>query len=412
MINEIVVEGFTPHNKQKDVVDLCLDEVSKYIICVTGRQFGKTFLAMNILLKWALEDNGSISMFVAPVYSQSKKVFSELVSAIAGSGLTISINKSELFITFINGSIIYFRSGEREDSLRGYTLDYLIMDEAAYQKEAVWSLVLRPTVLVRGKKVLFISTPKGRNWFYEMANRGYSEDYPQYATYHATSFDTPYITKEELEEARLSLPENIYKQEILAEFIDDGGEVFSNLNNSCVLTSYPQKESNERYYAGLDIGRANDYTVLTILNSKGEVVKIYRERQNSWNIIVSDVVKHLKEFNARCNIEINGLGDPIFEQIKKQYPNIEPFFTSNDSKQNIIEELILTLNEDKLKLPSKELNEHLYKELSVFTYEYSPKTRKVKYGAPSPFHDDMVMSLALANDSLKRKINYGKYVIR
>jgi len=184
--NLIEVQGFTPHEKQKEVVDLCLDDTLKYIVCTTGRQFGKTFLAMNILLKWALEDNGSISMFVAPVYSQSKKVFSELVLAIADSGLTLSINKSELFITFINGSIIYFRSGEREDSLRGYTLDYLIMDEAAYQKESVWKTVLRPTVLVKGKKVLFISTPKGKNWFNEIANMGYSEDYPQYKTFHAT----------------------------------------------------------------------------------------------------------------------------------------------------------------------------------------------------------------------------------
>jgi phage FluMu gp28-like protein len=410
--NQIEVEGFTPHPKQKEVVELCLDDVTKYIICCTGRQFGKTFLAMNILLKWALEDNGSISMFVSPVYSQAKKVFSELISAIADSGLTLSVNKSELFITFINGSIIYFRSGEREDSLRGYTLDYLIMDEAAYQKDVVWKTVLRPTVLVRGKKVLFISTPKGKNWFYELANRGYSEEYVNYKTFHATSFDTPFITKEELEEAKLSLPENIYRQEILAAFVDDGGEVFSNLKLNCVLNHYPSKETNEKYFAGLDIGRANDYSVLTIFNSKGEVVRIHRQRQNTWNVIVSEVVKHLREFNARCVIEINGVGDPIFEQIKKQYSNVEPFITNNESKQNIIEDLILSLNEEKIKLPTQELNTDLYRELSTFTYEYSPKTRKVKYGAPSGFHDDMVMSLALAANCLKKKINYGSYVIR
>ncbi len=412
MSNVIEVEGFTPHPKQKEVVDLCLDDITKYIVCCTGRQFGKTFLAMNILLKWALEDNGSILMFVSPVYSQAKKVFSELISAIADSGLTLSVNKSELFITFINGSIIYFRSGEREDSLRGYTLDYLIMDEAAYQKDVVWKTVLRPTVLVRGKKVLFISTPKGKNWFYELANRGYSEEYVNYKTFHATSFDTPFITKEELEEAKLSLPENIYRQEILAAFVDDGGEVFSNLKLNCVLNHYPSKETNEKYFAGLDIGRANDYSVLTIFNSKGEVVRIHRQRQNTWNVIVSEVVKHLREFNARCVIEINGVGDPIFEQIKKQYSNVEPFITNNESKQNIIEDLILSLNEEKIKLPTQELNADLYRELSTFTYEYSPKTRKVKYGAPSGFHDDMVMSLALAANCLKKKINYGSYVIR
>jgi hypothetical protein len=106
------------------------------------------------------------------------------------------------------------------------------------------------------------------------------------------------------------------------------------------------------------------------------------------------------------------VGDPVYEQIKKQYPNVEPFVTTNDSKQNIIEELIMTMNENKIKLPSKDLNPDLYKELSVFTYEYSPKTRRVKYGAPNGFYDDMVMSLAMANDCLKKKINYGKYVVR
>lgn len=411
MINQIEVEGFTPHPKQIPIINACTDTTTKYIIGCTGRQFGKTFMSINILLKWALEDNGSVCMFVSPVYSQAKKVFSEMTDAIAGTGITTAINKSELFIKFINGSIIYFRSAEREDTLRGYTLDYLVVDEAAYIKDNVWSTVLRPTVLVRGKKVLFISTPKGKNWFYEVATRGENDDYPQYQTFRGTSFDSPFISAEELNEAKMSLPPSIYQQEILAEFISDGGEVFSNLKVNCNLTSYPPKVSGEKYYAGLDIGRANDYTVLTVLNSKGEVVRILRERQNVWNVIISEVVKVLREYNPRVYIEINGIGDPIYEQIRKQYSQADPFVTTNDSKQHIIEELILGLNEEKLRLPTQDLNPDLYRELSVFTYEYSPKTRRVKYGAPSSFHDDMVMSLALSYESLRKRVNAGKYVI-
>jgi phage FluMu gp28-like protein len=367
---------------------------------------------MNLLLKWGLEDNGSVSMWVSPVYSQAKKVFTELTNTIAGTGLTKSVNKSELTITFINGSVIYFRSGEREDTLRGYTLDYLIMDEAAYQREGVWKTVLRPTVLVRGKKVLFISTPKGKNWFHNIAMRGYSEEYPQYKTFHATSFDTPYITEEELIEAKLSLPETIYKQEILAEFIDDGGEVFGSLKNLCVLNQYPQQDPNKKYYAGLDFGRQNDYTVLTILNSEGEMVDFYRERQKSWDIIISEVVVKLKKWRPVCFAEVNSIGDVLYEQIKKQYPSVQPFITNSDSKQNMIEDLIMGMNESKIKLPSPDLNTDLYKELSVFTYEYSPKTRKIKYGSPNGFHDDCVISLALSYHSYKKKASYGTYVVR
>jgi phage FluMu gp28-like protein len=412
MIKQIEVEGFTPHPKQKELIDICLDDTTKYIVGCTGRQFGKTFLAINILMKWALEDNGSTLMFVSPVYSQAKKVFAELSGIIVDTGLTKSINKSELTIQFINGSILYFRSGEREDTLRGYTLDYLIMDEAAYQKDNVWKTVLRPTVLVRGKKVLFISTPKGRNWFYEVALRGDNDDYPQYKTFRASSFETPYISEQELLEAKQSLPEGIYKQEILAEFIDDGGEVFSNLKTNCTLTSYPPKVSGEKYYFGLDFGRQNDYTVLTILNSKGEVVEQYRERQKSWDIIISEVVVILRRWGAIGYAEVNSIGDVLFENIKKQYSAIQPFVTTNESKKNMIEDLIMSMNEDKIKLPTQDLNPDLYKELSVFTYEYSPKTRKVKYGAPNGFHDDCIISLALSYQSLKNKISYGKYVVR
>jgi hypothetical protein len=72
----------------------------------------------------------------------------------------------------------------------------------------------------------------------------------------------------------------------------------------------------------------------------------------------------------------------------------------------------MAMNEDKIKLPTQELNPDLYKELASFTYEYSPKSRKVKYGAAKGFHDDTIISLALAYQTFKRKINYGKYVIR
>jgi phage FluMu gp28-like protein len=287
-----------------------------------------------------------------------------------------------------------------------------VVDEAAYIKDEVWNTVLRPTVLVNGKKVLFISTPKGRNWFYNLAMRGMSDEYPQYKTFYATSFDTPFITAEELEEAKLSLPETIYKQEILAEFIDDGGEVFGSLKNCCVLPHYPNYDPSKKYYAGLDFGRQNDYTVLLILNSEGEVVDFYRERQKSWDIIISEVVVKLKKWRPVCFAEVNSIGDVLYEQIKKQYPSVQPFITNNESKQNLIEDLIMGMNESKLKLPTQELNTDLYKELSVFTYEYSPKSRKVKYGSPNGFHDDTVISLALSFHSFKKKATYGTYVVR
>jgi PBSX family phage terminase large subunit len=411
MDNIIEVEGFTPHADQSKKLDIILNGTQKYISLITGRQWGKSVVGENLLLKWALENQDAVCMWVSPVYSQAKKVFTELVSALGDTGLTTDTNKSELFIKFINGTIIYFRSGERPDTLRGYTLDYLIIDEAAFIKDEVWNQVLKQTVLVRGKKVLFLSTPKGKNWLYNIYIRGLNEDEPTYISLHGTSYDTPYITEVELLEAKLSLPDNIYRQEILAEFIDDGGEVFNNLNQVCSLTQYPNIDTNEKYYAGLDFGRQNDYTVLCILNSQGKMVDFYRARQKSWDIIISEVLVFLRKYKPQIYAEVNNVGDVLFETLKKQYAIIQPFVTNQDTKQNMIEDLIMGINEGKLVLPDQTLNNDLYNELSQFTYEYSPKSRKVKYGAPNGFHDDCVISLALSFQALKRKVNAGKYVI-
>jgi PBSX family phage terminase large subunit len=412
MDNIIEVQGFTPHADQSKKLDIILNGTQKYISLITGRQWGKSVVGENLLLKWALENHDAVCMWVSPVYSQAKKVFTELVSALGDTGLTTDTNKSELFIKFINGTIIYFRSGERPDTLRGYTLDYLIIDEAAFIKDEVWNQVLKQTVLVRGKKVLFLSTPKGKNWLYNIYIRGLNQDEPTYISLHGTSYDTPYITEVELLEAKLSLPDNIYRQEILAEFIDDGGEVFNNLNQVCSLTHYPNIDANEKYYAGLDFGRQNDYTVLCILNSQGKMVDFYRARQKSWDIIISEVLVLLRKYKPQIYAEVNSIGDVLFETIKKQYAIIQPFITNQDTKQNMIEDLIMGINEDKLLLPNQTLNNDLYNELSQFTYEYSPKSRKVRYGAPSGFHDDCVISLALSFQALKRKVNAGKYVIK
>ena len=412
-MNKVIeVQGFTPHLDQRKKLDIVLNGTQKYISLITGRQWGKSVVGQNLLLKWGLETPDAVCMWVSPVYSQAKKVFTELVSALGDTGLATDTNKSELFIKFINGTIIYFRSGERPDTLRGYTLDYLIIDEAAFIKDEVWNQVLKQTVLVRGKKVLFLSTPKGKNWLYNIYIRGLNADEPTYISLHGTSYDTPYITQDELMEAKLSLPDNIYRQEILAEFIDDGGEVFANLSQVCNMLEYPRHDTNEKYYAGLDFGRQNDYTVLSILNSQGKMVDFYRARQKSWDIIISEILVLLRKYKPQIYAEVNNVGDVLFETLKKQYSIIQPFITNADTKQNMIEDLIMGINENKLELPTPDLNADLYKELSVFTYEYSPKSRKVKYGAPSNFHDDCVISLSLAFQSLKRKVNAGKYVIR
>lgn len=409
--NKIEVIGFTPHLDQLEKIKLIENPDVKYVTLTTGRQWGKTMLAQNLLLKWGLENNNSTLMWVSPVYSQCRKVFTDIVNAIEGTPILKNANKSNLNINLSNGTKLLFRSGERQDTLRGYTLDYLIVDEAAYLRDDVWNLVLKQTTLVKGKKVLFISTPKGKNYFYKIAVRGLSEDDPSYLTLVGSSYDTPFISHDELEEAKKTLPEDIFRQEILGHFIDSGGEVFTNIDAYCVLNEWELPKSNVKYYAGVDFGRQNDYSVLTIIDETGKVVYMYRDRHKSWDEIIKNIADKLKQYKAQTQVEINSIGDVLFENLKKLYPNVYPFLTSSSSKQNIIEDLIYATNELKVSLPTEQLFNPLYQELKLFTYEYSMKTRNIKYSAPQGSHDDTIMSLAIAYNTIKERKTKGVYSI-
>mgnify|MGYP003781127165 CR=1 FL=1 len=310
-------------------------------------------------------------------------------------------------MTLKNGSVIIFRSAERYDNIRGETIDYAILDECAFMKDEAWTEAIKPTLLVRGRKVLFISTPKGKGgWFYDLYQLGVSADNQNYKSYTGSSYDTPYIDIDEIEEAKRTLPEGVFRQEYLAEFLESGGEVFQNLEN-IVSPTWPRPKG--KVYCGLDVARAEDYTVATFMDSEGQVVDIYRENLKDWNTIVKEVLQKIKQYNATTLVEVNGVGDPIYEQIKNQWQDTHPFVTTNKSKNEIIEGLILDVNERAITIPSKELFPSLTHEMEIFTYDYNPKTRSVRYSHPPGQHDDTVLSLAFANYNRKKNKSLGTY---
>jgi len=405
------VKGFKPHPDQRKKIDLIESDDCKYITLTTGRQWGKTILAENLLLKWALTNNQANCMWVSPVYAQANKVFEELLKAIQDTPVFQSYNKGNLSLTFVNGSVIHFKSAERYDNLRGFTLDYLVIDEAAFIKDNVWNMILKPTILVKGKKVLFISTPKGKNFLFELHLRGIDIDQKNYISLRGTSYDTPFIDKSEVEEAKRALPEDIFKQEILGEFIDNGGEVFADIERHQSIPEWIPVNPERKYYAGIDFGRQNDYTVLTILDDLGRVCFIYRDRHKPWSEIINNCIRYLNEYRATCQVEVNSMGDVLYEQIKKKYNDVHPFVTTSASKQNIIEDLIYAFNESQVLIPTEELFPPLSNELKIFTFTYSPKTRRVSYGAMEGGHDDTIMSLAIGYNSLKSKKTKGSYYV-
>ena len=403
---EMTYEGFRPHKSQRHVIDSLIASDAKYHIACISRQWGKTIMAQNMLLYWAINEPNSVILWVSPVYAQSNRVQKELVRAIGLSGIIKQNNYSSNELTLQNGSQIYFRSAERYDNIRGFTCDYGVIDEAAFIHNDAFREAIEPVFLVRGKRILFISTPKGRNFFYDLYQLGQSPDHPNYVAYRGKSEESPFISQDAIDQARKTLPEKVFKQEYEAEFIDDGGEVFSSLD-SITVAQWPGPQG--KIYCGVDVGRAEDHTVATFMCESGNVVEIYRNNNTNWSSMVSDIAEIARRYNAQCMVEVNGVGDPIYEQLRGLWPATEPFTTTNKSKQEIIEGLILDVNEQNIRIPQPELFPPLYHEMQIFTYDYSPKTRTIRYGHPPGMHDDTVMSLAIANYCRKQRRNYGSY---
>ena len=394
------IKGYTPHEKQKLIHYSINHEKYKYYILNIGRQFGKTMLGINQMLYWAINHKGCNIAWVTPIYKQSKKVFDEMEKVTKSSGL-FEYNRSDLTISGFNSQIQFF-SGERPDNIRGNTFDYLIVDEMAFTRPELWSEVLSATVLVKGKKVIFISTPKGKNHFYQLSLQPNYDN--RYKYFHYSSYDNPMIDAEDLEERKRSLPKHIFEQEYLAKFIDNASGLFKNVD-SCIIKP---AERTQKLFGGLDIGRADDYTVLTILNKNYQMIYVQRWRQQEWSKIIDEVATKIREYNAEIFVEVNNQGDVFFEMLQnKVYNNVQPYVTTTATKPIMIEDLAVHFENKDIGI----LNENwLVDELNAFTYIYNEKTRRVQYGAPQGVHDDGVMSLALAVQSIKKN-QYGYFEV-
>ena len=376
----------------------------KYFVVSIGRQFGKTLLGENQALKWAVENNWKIG-WISPTYKQCKKVFKEIVRAMGKNPFITSANHSDLVLNFTTGSTMLFYSAEAYDSIRGETFDALVGDEVAFWKPEAWNEVLKATVLVKGKKVLLLSTPKGKNQFYTLFNQSINND--NYHSFYGTSFDNPFIERSEIEDARRMLPDHIFRQEYLAEFLDDASSVFRNIKE-CIEIG----EETRTLFAGVDLGRADDYTVLAIVDQNNREVYCERWRHLEWSTIINNVVTQLNKYKPNVLIESNGAQDAIYEQIRDKVnynkSKVKPFVTTSKSKQAIVENLIVAFENKEIGILGKDWQ---VSELETFTYEYNLKTRTIKYSAPSGLHDDYVMSRAICNEAHKTMKSSGIYHI-
>lgn len=367
------------------------------------RQVGKSCLAALLLIEYALLSK-CISVVVEPTQAQSRRLFKQICDMMQKTGLVKSANSQLLTMEFSNGSEILFKSAEQRDALRGFTVSgILVIDEAAFIHDAIFE-ILYPTCDANNSPILVISTPlfcSGE--FYNLYMRGIGGD-KHTKSYNWSLYDTSkYLSKEKLEHYRETISSLKFKSEYLGEFISEGSYIFGNIND-CV---YEGKKGDKPVYAAIDWGAGNggDYTVIVMMDRSGNVTGI-----RSFNDLgpveqiqtIASIVKSNPSLVSVC-VEMNSIGTIYYDMLKKAIrTDIRRFTTTNETKRNIIEQLIKAFNTGSVSIP---YDEELILELQHYTVEKTSKG--YTYNGADGVHDDYVMALALCYDTYERKRGSG-----
>ena len=403
---------YMPHPAQRDIHHAR----DKRFRCVcTGRRFGKTLCLAAELADRGSHEGGGDYGWVAPTYNVAERGIEAF--RMIGDGFVNVCGRAPCRVEF-QGMVgmpptrVWFLSADNPDNIRGFGFKGLVIDEAAAIPADVWHYVLRPTIAQTLGWAVFVSTPKGRNWFYDLFTRGLDPSETDYESFRFPSNASPYFPAKEWDEAKRTLPEDVFRQEYMAEFMEDSAGVFRNVD-ACTVGSEQlavgSKEYHRHVVIGCDVAKHTDWTVLIAMDAEtGLCFAMERFNQLDWPIQKERILGFAREHRGRLILDATGVGDPIYDDLKRVYADIEGFKLTSASKTALIQRLIVGIEQKRVSWPGpgKEFEQKFAKtakdweiltaELKRYEYEISP-SGGITYNAPSGYHDDCVMALALAN---------------
>ena len=222
---------------QKEVIECS----ARLRVLISGRRFGKTFIAINELARFARYPKKRV-WYVAPTFRMAKQiVWSELLDRLDKHKWIKNTNHSDLTVTLKNNSTISLRGADNEQSLRGVGLDFLCMDEFADIKEMAWYEVLRATLSDKNGHALFCGTPRGYgNWSYNLFTK--KDEDENWASFQYTTLQGGQVPHAEIEQAKADLDERTFKQEYEASFVNYAGNIYYNFDRvGNVIRKYERK---------------------------------------------------------------------------------------------------------------------------------------------------------------------------
>lgn len=387
-MQELILKPPRPHAWQQKI----LSDPTPYIVATTGRQLGKTTLAeQKVLLRLA---KGHHFGYYAPKYKLLDEPFRRVLRRIPPE-LIKSRDLTAKRLELINGGLLKGWSLEDPDAGRGSTDHEALVDEAGLVPNLVriWEENISPTLARHRGRASFVGTPKGRNGFWQLACLGMDPQRTRWAFFPGRSSENPFLPADYEQLARETMTERSFRQEILGEFLDNGGEVISGLDEIISLgVTRIEPQQGQTYRAGLDLAKSVDWSVLSIFDNSGQQVLLERWQGVPWAETIRRAVKLVEPYRALLTVDATGVGDPVYDAIRKEWPRTEPFKFTEQSRADLLNALILQFEQMQLRLLD---NQAQRAELESLEWAMTPRG-KARLQVPNSMHDDIIMADALA----------------
>src|SRR5262245_29139806 len=306
--------GYEPHEGQQ----LVHRSKAKRRVLACGSRWGKSICAAMEAVAAAMEPRKrSMGWVVAPTLDLSDKVFREIVMVTAEHLkhrlVDLKQHDKKIVLRNLGGGLSEIRGKTADNpvSLLGEGLNWVIVDEAARMKPAIWNSFLAQRLIDKDGWALLITTPKGKGWVFDMWKRGQPRGDPSFESWNAPSWHNPHLNRELIEAERERLPERVFAQELGGQFVEGAGSVFRNVRE-CATGEWQDPIPGETYYAGLDLARVEDFSVLVVLNEARQVVWADRFNRLDWSLQVNRILAAAERYNgAQVLVDSTGAGEPI-----------------------------------------------------------------------------------------------------
>jgi hypothetical protein len=328
--------------------------------------------------------------WAAPTYkvlTDDWRILTDLLAPV-----TVKRSEQEKQIRLIGGGVLDMWSMDNADAIRGRKYARFMVNEAAFIPNLMdaWNMVIRPTLIDLTGDAYFSGTPKGRNGFWQL----WTQSAIDWKSWQMSSYSNPHIPSKELDALKDTMTERAFQQEIMAQFLEDGGGIFRNVMNSATVKEIRIGEDKHQYTIGCDWGRSNDATVFCVMDMGTlECVAMDRMTDTDYASQRIRLMALSQRFNkASVLVETNSIGMPQMEELQRMGLRVQGFQTTNSSKAQIIDALALAFEQNKIRVLD---NQQMIAELMAYESERLP-SGLLRYGAPEGMHDDIVIALALA----------------